>query len=155
MKKNSQDLINQEGGNLFSARIFAVQMIYSYAILAKRQDASFEARQYLSYYKGTKSIDAVTEQTSVDFYQQVIDNFSDIDSVILSNLAAGWSLERLPKVILSILRVATCEMLYFSFQKKAMLINDYLQITKILNHPHEVPFINGVLDKITPLPSIL
>jgi transcription antitermination protein NusB len=77
-----------------------------------------------------------------------IDNNKEaIDAVISENLH-NWKIDRISKVNLSILRLATYELLYDEQVPRAVVINEALEITRRYSDEKSVSFINGVLDKI-------
>ncbi|MFW2487590.1 transcription antitermination factor NusB [Clostridium chromiireducens] len=71
----------------------------------------------------------------------------EIDKIIESNLH-NWKIERISKVNLSILRLATYELLYDESVPRGVAINEALEITRRYSDEKSVAFINGVLDKI-------
>lgn len=77
----------------------------------------------------------------------VENNKDDIDKIIQENLH-NWKLERISKVNLSILRLATYELLYDKEVPRGVAINEALEITRRYSDEKSVAFINGVLDKI-------
>ena len=74
-------------------------------------------------------------------------NKEAIDTIITENLH-NWKLERVSKVNLSILRLATYELLYDEQVPRAVVINEALEITRRYSDEKSVSFINGLLDKI-------
>lgn len=77
----------------------------------------------------------------------VENNKKAIDKVIEENLH-NWKLDRISKVNLSILRLATYELLYDKEVPRGVAINEALEITRRYSDEKSVSFINGVLDKI-------
>ncbi|OOM09195.1 transcription antitermination factor NusB [Clostridium saccharobutylicum] len=71
----------------------------------------------------------------------------EIDEAISSNLH-NWKIDRISKVNLSILRLATYELLYDDNVPTGVAINEALEITRRYSDEKSVSFINGVLDKI-------
>jgi N utilization substance protein B len=74
-------------------------------------------------------------------------NKEAIDTVVSENLH-NWKIDRISKVNLSILRLATYEILYDEQVPRAVVINEALEITRRYSDEKSVSFINGVLDKI-------
>ena len=74
-------------------------------------------------------------------------NKESIDTVISENLH-NWKIDRVSKVNLSILRLATYELIYDEQVPRAVVINEALEITRRYSDEKSVSFINGVLDKI-------
>jgi len=77
----------------------------------------------------------------------VENNKEAIDTVISENLH-NWKIDRISKVNLSILRLATYELLYDEQVPRPVVINEALEITRRYSDEKSVSFINGVLDKI-------
>ena len=134
--------------SLYSSRILAVQTLYSFDILDNKKDIKQISSDYVSYYTSKYP----NKQLNIEFYEDlinfIVNNISNIDDQIYSNFKKNWKLERLPKLVLSILRSGTGELIHFSNSPVAIVINDYLQIAKSLNHYEELGFINSILDKI-------
>ena len=80
----------------------------------------------------------------VDGVQKHIDK---IDETI-SEAAIGWTLERMSKVDLSILRNATYEILFDINIPKAVAINEAVELAKIYCDEGSPRFINGCLGRI-------
>ena len=77
----------------------------------------------------------------------VENNKEAIDKIIETNLH-NWKIDRISKVNLSILRLATYELLYDDEVPRSVAINEALEITRRYSDEKSVGFINGVLDKI-------
>lgn len=71
----------------------------------------------------------------------------EIDKAIEVNLH-NWKIDRISKVNLSILRLATYELLYDKEVPRNVAINEALEIARRYSDEKSVAFINGVLDKI-------
>lgn len=134
--------------SLYSSRILIIQTIYSFDILDNKKDIKQISSDYINYYTSKYP----NKKLHVEFYEDlinfIINNISNIDNKIHSNLEKNWKLERLPKLVLSILRSGIGELLHVNNSNVAVIINDYLQITKSFNHLEELGFINSILDKI-------
>ena len=71
-----------------------------------------------------------------------------IDELINLNLSDGWSLSRLPKVQLAILRVAVAEMMTYPKTSIGIIISEYLMFTESFFTDKEFSFTNAILEKI-------
>ena len=71
-------------------------------------------------------------------------NGDEIDTIIADNLR-GWSIQRLPKVSLAVLRLAVCEMLYFDDIPVGVSINEAVELCKKYAAKDDYAFVNGVL----------
>ena len=75
------------------------------------------------------------------------DHLEAIDAE-LQTTSKNWKLHRMPIVDLSILRMATYEILYINEIDPATSINEAVEIAKSYSTPESPKFINGVLDNI-------
>lgn len=73
---------------------------------------------------------------------------ADIDAVISKQLKKGWSLSRLERTNLLILRLASYELLYQEEIDPRIVMNEAIELTKEFNDEKSSKFINGVLQSI-------
>ena len=74
------------------------------------------------------------------------ENIENIDEIIAS-VAKGWTIERMPKVDLAILRMAVYELKFGSTPTK-VAINEAVELAKKYSSDNAPSFVNGVLGKI-------
>lgn len=74
----------------------------------------------------------------------VEEHMQEIDSSI-SNYLTNWKLERLPRVSLSILRLAFCELQFFPDIPLKVTINEAVELAKQYGAESDAAYINGVL----------
>ena len=74
----------------------------------------------------------------------VEENYAEIDEVIESN-SQDWTLVRLPKVSLAILRLAVYEIKYVEDIPDTVSVNEAVELAKIYDTDDAPAFINGVL----------
>ena len=77
----------------------------------------------------------------------VSENISKIDGILAESLV-NWKIERVSKVNLSILRLATGEILYSDDVPGTVAINEAVELTRRYSDEKSTSFINGVLDKV-------
>lgn len=77
----------------------------------------------------------------------VSDNRDALDAKI-SECAVGWTLSRISKMSLAIMRLAVCEMLYMTGIPYSVSINEAVELAKKYDHDKAPAFINGILNKI-------
>ena len=82
-----------------------------------------------------------------DLVQGVVTNLSMIDLTI-EEKSKNWSKARMPKVDLSILRMATYELLLRNDIPKNVTINEAIEVAKKFGTEESPAFINGILDEI-------
>jgi len=84
----------------------------------------------------------------IAFAGQVVDGIDEhireIDALI-SDLAIGWTIDRLPKVDLTILRVAIFEILYLKDMPYRVSINEAVELAKTFAGDQSPSYINGML----------
>lgn len=78
---------------------------------------------------------------------KIIDLKEDIENQISKNLKSGWSIERISKVNISILRIAIYEMIYEKLPYK-VVINEAVELAKKYGEEASASFINGVLASV-------
>ena len=82
---------------------------------------------------------------SREILEKTFENIKEIDPVIEKNLV-GWTLGRIPKVSLAILRISTAQMLYMSEEvPDSVVINEAVELAKAFGGDNEYAFVNGAL----------
>ena len=73
----------------------------------------------------------------------------EIDEVITKHIR-GWSLRRLSKVTLSILRLAVCEIKFLKAEDVpvSVSINEAVELAKVYGNEKDASYINGVLSSV-------
>lgn len=89
--------------------------------------------------------------TESDFSRRLaettVDHLPEIDTEI-ERYAVDWSLSRITKVSLAILRLAICEILYFDDIPASVSINEAVELAKKYAEKKDSSFINGVLGSV-------
>ena len=80
-------------------------------------------------------------------YQAVVDKLDKIDELISSN-AKGWSIDRMSKVDLTILRLGVYEMIFDDTIPEDVALNEAIELAKEFGQDQSYSFINGVLAKL-------
>ncbi len=135
-----------------AARILAVQCLYSIISDISSEKSTDEKvndiiLMYLNELSDSKFSKA-NHSYLIKLVRFAVSNTKDIEVRITAYLAEGWRVERLPKVVVSILKAAVAELFLDKKLDREIIINDYLEIAKLFRHEGEVGFINSVLDKI-------
>ena len=83
-----------------------------------------------------------------DFCRELVEvtknNVEEIDSRISQHLQ-GWTLERIPKTSLAILRLSAAQLLYMKDIPVAVVISEAVQLAKRFGDSTDYVFINGAL----------
>ena len=77
-----------------------------------------------------------------------ISHIDEIDKLIESHLSDSWSMERISRVALAILRTSVYEILFQNGAEAKIVIDEAVNIAKDFDTDDSYKFINAVLDKI-------
>ena len=77
----------------------------------------------------------------------VYENIEAIDEII-SNNAVGWSIKRITKTALAILRLAIYEIKYYDEIPVSVSINEAVELAKKYATKEDASFINGILTTV-------
>ncbi|MGG0642911.1 transcription antitermination factor NusB [Sporosarcina gallistercoris] len=121
----------------------------------KRREAREKAVQTLFQLDGTtlpveEAISYISEGPIDSFYEMLVKGTSEkqeeIDKVLTEKLE-NWSLDRLPKIERTILRLAVYELLYNEDVPHKVAVNEAIELCKTFGDEKSGRFVNGVLSK--------
>jgi len=88
----------------------------------------------------------------VDFFDDIVSGVDarrkEIDELLVGKLADGWTIARLDKTMLQILRAGAYELMARADVPTATAINEYVDVAKAFFDDREAKFVNGILDAI-------
>jgi len=133
-----------------AARLAAVQALYQQhmegTVLAKLLDEFHQHRL------GMEVDDEQYADAEIDFFDDIVSGVDarrgEIDELLVGRLADGWTLARLDKTMLQILRCGTYELLARADVPAAAAINEYVDVAKAFFDDREAKFVNGILDAV-------
>jgi len=133
-----------------AARLGAVQALYQQQMegtaLAKLLN------EFHQYRLGRVIEDEEYAEADVDFFDDIVAGVdarrAEIDDKLTGRLADGWTLSRLDKTMLQILRAGAYELLARPDVPKASAISEYVDVAKAFFDDREAKFVNGILDAI-------
>lgn len=104
-------------------------------------------QQVLMFFEQEEQLieDAAREEIQ-DKYARILEKKEELDAMLNKN-ATGWSVSRMGKVDLTILRLALFEMLYDDAVPVSVAINEAVELAKKFGQTESPGFINGVLAK--------
>ncbi len=137
-------------------RIIAFQALYSWDVSKSSLDdlLSFSWLQKDSEIEsGTDSTElsenAKEERTFASFIiSGTISHIDEIDKLIETHLSSSWSMDRISRVSLAILRTSVYEILFQNGSETNIVIDEAVNISKDYDTDDSYKFINAVLDKI-------
>jgi N utilization substance protein B len=148
--KNTTKLFSKKFRKKRNSRILAIQCIYAMSI-----NPEDSLNQLLHSFLNLEINDdekekqgRIDEAFLIKLATGTNKNLELLDTTLSQYIAKEWRFERLGKVIQAILRVGAFEILNYPEAIVPVVINEYLEIARIFNHPGEVGFINSVLDSV-------
>lgn len=94
-----------------------------------------------------ESLDNLEKDYFLDIVRGTTGRLTEIDKLIEDH-AKGWSLERMPKVDLAIMRLAIYELAYRDDIPWNVSINEAVELAKKYGGEQSKAFINGILGKV-------
>lgn len=133
-----------------AARLAAVQALYQ-----QQMEATPLARlldEFHQHRLGAEIEDVQFLDAEVAFFDDIVRGVDarrdEIDLLLSDRLAQGWSLARLDKTMLQILRAGTYELIARADITKSTAISEYVDVAKAFFDDREAKFVNGVLDAV-------
>jgi N utilization substance protein B len=133
-----------------AARLAAVQALYQ-----QQMEGTALARLLNEFHQHRLGMEVDDEQyvdAEVDFFDDLVSGVDarrdEIDGKLGSKLAQGWTLARLDKTMLQILRAGTYELIARADVPTASAINEYVDVAKAFFDDREAKFVNGILDAL-------
>lgn len=97
--------------------------------------------------QATEGRDLIVDDFSYSLTCAVVSKADELDAVIAENLK-NWKIERLSRVVKTILRIAIYEMMYLDDVPTSVSINEAIEIAKKYATQDDASFINGVLGAV-------
>ena len=130
-------------------RELALQALYSKDLVP--QDASFTLKRIMENF-------GEGEEPTLEIHSKAFAFASELVSGVIANLAAidariaekskHWSMSRMARVDLNILRLAVYELLYRPDIPKNVTMNEAIEVAKKFGAEDSASFVNGILDEI-------
>ena len=95
-------------------------------------------------YSLKESVNEEDRRRIVARYVDIIDKLDDIDKRI-SGVSKGWTIDRIGKVELAILRLAVYEIVYDDNIPTSVAINEAVELSKKFGPQDSYAFVNGIL----------
>ncbi|KQM13010.1 transcription antitermination factor NusB [Novosphingobium sp. Leaf2] len=133
-----------------AARLAAVQALYQFDMEGTPLASLLD--EFHRHRLGMEIDDAQFAEAEVAFFDDVVKGTiarrDEIDALVASKLSEGWSLPRLDKTMLQILRAGTYELLARADVPTGAAISEYLDVCHAFFDAREAKFLNGVLDSV-------
>ena len=133
-------------------RIIAFQALYSWDVSKSSLDdlLSFSWLQKPDDQEPDEPSESAKEERTFAsiIISGTISHIDEIDKLIENHLSASWSMERISRVSLAILRTSVYEILFQNGSEPRIVIDEAVNISKDYDTDDSYKFINAVLDKI-------
>ena len=132
-----------------ASRICSTQVLYESSFLVNNIDIIIKSyiENHLILVLASLDIKNFDEILFNTIIKGVFENLINIDLIISNNLSKDWSIERLSKTEISVLRLATFELCFEKKFKKVTIINEYISIIEAFGG--DANFANGILENIS------
>ena len=91
-------------------------------------------------------------ETNLGYIKQIIDGVTlhkeELEELIKKNLKKGWSVSRISKTSLAIMKLAIFEMKYVEDVPAKVAINEAVELAKRYGEDGEANFVNGLLASV-------
>lgn len=143
-------MVRPAGKARSAARLAAVQALYQLDM--ERPAVAALLHEFHQHRLGAEIEDAQYAEADVDLFNDVVKGVDarreEIDALIAGKLASGWSLGRLDRTMLQILRAGAYELLARPDIPRATAISEYVEVAHAFFEPREAKFANGLLDAV-------
>jgi len=133
-----------------AARLAAVQALYQFDMESPELTTLID--EFHRHRLGREIEDVEYLDADVAFFDDLVRGAvarrEEIDAVLTKRLADGWTLTRLDKTMLQILRAGAYELLARADIGVGTVINEYLDVTHAFFDAREAKFVNGLLDAV-------
>jgi N utilization substance protein B len=133
-----------------TARLAAVQALYQHEM--ERTPINRLLDEFHQHRLGREIEDIPFAQSDTAFFDDVVRGTAarrdEIDGLLTTKLAEGWTVARMDKTMLQVLRAATYELIARADVPKAAIISEYVDVAKAFFDDSQAKFANGVLDAV-------
>ena len=133
-----------------AARLAAVQALYQLDM--ERPALARLLDEFHQHRLGAEIEDEQYAEADTAFFDDVVKGVDarreEIDGLLAERLAQGWSLPRLDRTMLQILRAGAYELLARRDVTVGTVIAEYLDVAHAFFDAREAKFVNGVLDAV-------
>lgn len=123
-------------------RELAFKLVYEIEVQKETEEDQFEI-----FIENNEIQDKKVEEYLKDIKDGIKAHDDEINSLITSNLKDNWSLNRISKINISLIKIAIYEMVYKSLPYK-VAINEVVELAKKYADESAPVFINGILASV-------
>lgn len=123
-------------------RELAFKLVYEIEVQKDSQEDQFEI-----FIENNEITDEKVVEYLKDIKNGIKENSEEINSLVVNNLKDNWSLNRISKINLSLIKLAIYEMIYKKLPYK-VAINEVVELAKKYADESAPVFINGILASV-------
>lgn len=142
--------MNAKSQSRSAARLAAVQALYQMDM--ERTPLARLLDEFHQHRLGREIEDAQYADAEVAFFDDIVKGVDarrdEIDGLVSGKLAEGWSLGRLDRTMVQVLRAGTYELLARADVPTAAAISEYVDVAHAFFEAREAKFVNGLLDAV-------
>lgn len=133
-----------------TARLAAVQALFQHDM--EKTPVPRLLKEFHDHRLGAEIEDEQYRPVEVEFFDELVVGASEkrdeIDALIAAKLASGWSMGRLDKTMLQILRAGAFELMARDDVPTGTVISEYVDVAHAFFNKKDSGFVNGLLDAI-------
>jgi len=139
---------NSKGNH--AARLAAVQALYQMELSDRGADSVVKEflEHRLTINSDQENEMVVNRKLFAEIVHATYEKYIQIDGFIMESLPDTWKIERLDAVLRAILRAACGEFLMDKNLAAAVIIDEYVNVTRDFFSAREPGFVNGILDHV-------
>ena len=132
------------------ARLATIQALYQIDVTGATANATVS--EFLCHRQGAPTEGESSLEMSPELFTRLVLGISarreEADALITGALSDGWSLGRLERLLLAVLRAGTYELLVDSEVPARVVIDEYVEVARAFFGRGEPGLVNGVLDRL-------
>lgn len=135
-------------------RLIAIQALYQYYFYEQKNDIDTLKKELLDNYllSEESNIESYHDKIDTNLLQNLTSNIitllPEIDKDINEFLQGQWNLEKLPDILLQILRIANLELKFTKDTPVKVILSEYVDIAACFYDSQKVTFVNSILENL-------
>lgn len=135
----------QNKPNRRKSRAIAMELLYSDTINTRNEEIN---DAYIDEFIDISDTKETLDRSYIAKISSIVVEKDEYLKAVIRNFLKEWTLERISKVNLAILKLAVAEIIFLDDIPERVSLNEALELSKIYSDEEATSFINGVLDKV-------
>ena len=119
----------------------------AFELIFEKEISGSDIDDIIAYAAECRDFSADEDGYILNAFRTTFDNIEKIDGLISENLS-GWTIGRISKVSLAVLRLAVCEIMFMDDIPDAVSIDEAVELCKTYSTADDAAFVNGVLGTV-------